>query len=67
MILAQDIQRMLRTALIYTFELHDYDHEAAVKLAEIAMEPCQQTIDLCQRIIQLQLEATAITLRKDSS
>ena len=63
----EHLRKTLRTALIYTFELHGYTHEAAVKLAEIALEPCAQTMELCSKLIQLQLEATAITLRKDPS
>jgi hypothetical protein len=64
MIHHEDIRQVLRTSLIYSFMAHGYTHNVARELAEIAMEPCAQTIDLCQRIIRLNMEAAAITISK---
>lgn len=53
---SQDIRQSLRTALIYSFMAHGYDHEQAAELTDIAIAPCAATIELCAHLMTVALE-----------
>jgi hypothetical protein len=55
-LLPQDLRRTLRTALIHSFMAHNFSHEEAMMLAEIALEPCAVTMDICEKIMQTTIE-----------
>lgn len=56
MIEARSLERVLHSALTYTFVAHGYGQEEAVRLAWIAVEPCRATMEHCQRLIETTID-----------